>query len=543
MITDHNNDIVSVNKAFEALTGYTSKEIIGKNPRIFSSGWGGKEFYEDMWNSLKNNNIWHSELWDRKKDGTLYAANISIVCVRGENNEVLNYIAISRDITESKNREKAIHQLAYYDFLTKLPNRRLFQQEVESFIKSAHYSGKKFAILFLDLDNFKWVNDSLGHETGDKLLIIISKLLTECISEDSIVSRLGGDEFVIIAPFDSKLQISKLATNILNTVSDPIVINEKEMNVGWSIGISVYPDNAKTYTDLLKSADTAMYTAKENGKNNFRYYNDAMNKEAVERMNIDTRLRNAIKNSSFTLNYQPKYSCSVQSIKGLEALIRWNDEELGFVPPDKFIPIAEESGYMKDIGEWVLKQSLSDLKKIHNEANCKISMAINISGKQLDESDFYENAKNIIQDLGVDSKYIEFEVTETSVMKDINKSIKMLEKIKDLGISISIDDFGTGYSSLAYLKKLPIDTLKIDREFVLELDSNDESHSIVSATIALSKALKLKTVAEGVEIMKQKNILENLGCTMIQGYLYSKPLEITPLIELVSNECYNTKKI
>jgi len=533
VITDETNAIVSVNQAFEKLTGYTFNEVKGENPRIFNSGWADNVFYAHMWNSLLKNNFWQDELWDRKKDGSLYAVNMSIACVKDKEDKIKNYIAISRDITESKNKEKAIHRLAYYDFLTKLPNRKLFEQEVESYIKSSHYNDKKFAILFLDLDNFKWVNDSLGHHVGDKLLVKVSQLLSSLISEDSIVSRLGGDEFIIIAPYEKKLTISKLATDILETVSKPILIDEKDINVGWSIGISVYPKNADNYTDLLKSADTAMYMAKENGKNNFRYFNDKMNQEAVERLNIDSKIRHAIKNENFTLNYQPKVSCKDSSMHGVEALIRWHDDELGFIPPDKFIPIAEESGYMKEIGIWVIKQALSDLKTIHATKHSNITMAINISGKQLNENDFYQTVKQIIQEVGVDPKFIEFEITETSIMKDIDSVVVLLQKIKELGITISIDDFGTGYSSLSYLNRLPVDILKIDREFVLQLEDNEDSNSIIRATMALSKALKLTTVAEGVETMQQKEILTELGCSLIQGYLYSKPLSLNDLLEFM----------
>lgn len=534
LITDKDNNIISINKAHERITGYRADEVIGENPRIFSSGWGDKQFYKNMWDSLAKNDFWEEELWDRRKDGTLYAISMSIVCIRDKEANIINYIAISRDITESKNKEKAIHQLAYYDFLTKLPNRKLFQEEVESFIKSSHFNDEKFAILFLDLDNFKWVNDSLGHFIGDKVLVKVSELLSNLVDKDSIVSRIGGDEFVLIVPFDKKFTISRLATNILKTVVDPIKIDNNEINVGWSIGISIYPDNAQSYSDLLKTADTAMYIAKENGKNNFRYFNDEMNQEAVERLDLDTRIRQAMRSNDFTLNYQPKASCKTQSIEGVEALIRWNEAELGFIPPDKFIPIAEESGYMNEIGTWVMKQALSDLKIIHEKQKQNITMAINISGKQLDENSFYYTTKQIIEESGVDPKFIEFEITETAIMQDIENVIVVLEKIKGLGISISIDDFGTGYSSLSYLRKLPIDILKIDKEFVMEIEDDYESNGIVEATIALSTALKLKTIAEGVETINQKNILAKLGCNLMQGYLYSKPLGLNTLLEFMS---------
>jgi len=533
VITDSENKIVSLNSAFEKLTQYSSTEVMGKDPKVLSSGWGDKEFYKQMWRDLKVDGLWQGEIKDRKKDGSLYIASQSIISVRDKENKVINYIGISHDITESKNKEKTIEQLAFYDFLTNLPNRKLFEQEVESFIKSSHYNNKKFAILFLDLDNFKWVNDSLGHRFGDKVLVKMGKKLHTIISKDSLVARLGGDEFVILSPYEDILSVSQLASTIIESVSLPLVVDEKEVNVGWSIGISLFPQNAETYTQLLQNADTAMYEAKAKGKNNFQFFADEMNTSAKERLEIDTRLRNATKNSLFTLNFQPKYSCIEKKIKGVEALIRWNDSELGFVPPDKFIPIAEESGYIYEIGLWVIKEALKAHKAIH-ALDDSMSMAINVSGKQLENSNFYDDIISIFSSENIAYEKIEFEVTETAIMENIQTIIPVLHKIKALGIEISVDDFGTGYSSMAYLKKLPIDTLKIDREFIMELEKDEEDQAIVRAILALSGALKLKTIAEGVEIVEQKEMLETMGCEVIQGYLYSKPLELKTLLEFMS---------
>lgn len=533
VITDSNNKILSVNEAYEELTQYSLGEVLGKDPKVISSGWGDKKFYKKMWNDISEKGLWYGEIWDRKKSGDVYAAYQSIISVTDKDNKVINYIAISHDITEAKSKENTIHELAYCDFLTKLPNRKLFEQEVEAYIKSSHYSNKKFAILFLDLDNFKWVNDSLGHRFGDQVLVEMSKKLHSLIPEDSIVARLGGDEFVILAPYKNSLNISQLATKIIQSVKDHIVIDEKEINVGWSIGISLFPENACTYTLLLQNADTAMYEAKAKGKNNFQFFANEMNLFAQERLKIDTRLKHAVSNSLFTLNFQPKYSYSKNKTKGVEALIRWNDEELGFVPPDKFIPIAEESGYIYDIGLWVLKESIKALQVIHKVDN-EITMAINVSGKQLESDKFYDDVIEIIQKTDVETSMLEFEITETSIMNDIESIIPILNKIKKLGIKISIDDFGTGYSSMAYLKKLPIDTLKIDREFVMHLEKDEEDLAIVEATIALSRAFKLSTVAEGVEKIEHKEILKKLGCDFFQGYYYSKPLDLDSLIEFIN---------
>ena len=533
VITDANNKIVSINEAYEELTQYSLKEVLGKDPKVLSSGWGDKEFYKKMWSDISETNLWQGEIWDRKKSGDVYAAYQSIISVKDKDNKVINYIAISHDVTEAKSKENTIHELAYYDFLTKLPNRKLFEQEVEAYVKSSHYSNKKFAILFLDLDNFKWVNDSLGHHFGDQVLVEMGKRLSSVISDDSIVARLGGDEFVVLAPYEDTLSVSQLATTIIQSVENHILVENKEVNVGWSIGISLFPENATTYAILLQNADTAMYEAKAKGKNNFKFFADSMNTFAQERLEMDTRLKRAVGDSLFTLNFQPKYSYAEEKTKGVEALIRWNDEELGFVPPDKFIPIAEETGYIYDIGLWVLKESIKALQVIHKIDN-QITMAVNVSGKQLESDKFYDDVIEIIQDTNVETSMLEFEITETSIMNDIETIIPILNKIKELGIKISIDDFGTGYSSMAYLKKLPIDTLKIDREFVMNLEKDEEDLAIVEATIALSGAFKLKTIAEGVEIVEHKEILKKLGCDFFQGYYYSKPLDLDALIEFIS---------
>ncbi len=534
LISDKNNKIISVNKSFEKLTGYSKEEIIGKDPKFLSSGWGDKEFYKNMWNSLIKDDFWSDNLRDRRKDGSIYEVEQSIICVRDKNNEIMNFIAISHDITEARDREDKIHQLIYYDFLTKLPNTKLFEQKLETYLKSSHYNNEKFAVLFLDLDNFKWVNDSLGHQAGDLLLIKIASILQDIISQDSILARLGGDEFIILAPFEKLLSISQLANTILETMKEPIIIQEKEINIGWSIGISLYPQNGENYNDLLKNADAAMYEAKNKGKNTFRYFNDAMNQDALYRLELDTKLRYAIANNSFFLNYQPKYSYSEKKTIGVEALIRWIDKDFGFIAPDKFIPIAEESDHINKIGSWVIKQALHDIKIINQNQSFPITISINVSANQLEDENFYDEVKELLRESGVEPALVEFEITETSIMQSIQSVIEVLKKIKKLGVKLSIDDFGTGYSSMSYLKKLPIDTLKIDREFVKELESDADSKSIVSAIMALAKSLNLTTVAEGVENEEQKDILEKAECDMLQGYIYSKPLSLEDLVKFLS---------
>jgi diguanylate cyclase (GGDEF)-like protein len=408
---------------------------------------------------------------------------------------------------------------------------------VEIYIKSSILNNK-FAILFLDLDNFKWVNDSLGHHFGDKVLIEVSNRINNIISTDAIFARLGGDEFVLLTPYSDILTISKLATQIIDTVKGSIFIENMELNVSWSIGISLFPDNGSIYDTLLKNADMAMYEAKENGRNNFKYFNENMNILANRRLAFDTRLRYAVQKEEFTLVYQPKSNFHKKDILGFEALIRWNDSKLGVINPDEFIPIAEQSGYIYNIGLWVLETAFNDLNMIHKRYNTtKYHMAINISGKQLEDKRFLDDINKLVKKTKVSLNTIEFEITETALMNNIENVIPVLEKLKSLGIRLSIDDFGTGYSSLSYLKRMPIDILKIDKEFIVELEKNEEDKAIVEATIALAKALKLNTVAEGVEKIEQSNILKDMDCTLYQGYLYSKPLSIDLLFDFIDNDC------
>jgi diguanylate cyclase (GGDEF)-like protein len=484
-----------------------------------------------MWQDIKNNGIWKGEILDRKKNGDNYAASESIIAVKDKDGVIINYIGISHDITQTKENEEHIKQLAYYDFLTKLPNRKLFEQEVESFIKSSRYNERKLALLFLDLDNFKWVNDSLGHHYGDRILLHVSNLLKATLTQETALARLGGDEFVIITPYQDLLSVSQLATKIINTLRYPIALDKHEINLSWSIGVSLFPENGTTYGTLLQNADTAMYKAKERGKNTFKYFNPTMNELAKRRLNLDSRLRFAASHNEFTLAYQPKYTYTKDKTEGFEALIRWNDSKLGSVAPDEFISVAEQSGYIYEIGHWVLQRAMQDLKTIQSQMEDEsYTMAINISGKQLEDSRFVKDVKKLLEKNKILKHTIEFEITETAVMQNIQKVIPVLEAFKELGIKLSIDDFGTGYSSMAYLKKMPLNTLKIDREFIKDIHEDNEDRAIVEATIALAKALKLNIVAEGVETKEHLEILKEMQCDTIQGFFYSRPIPLEELL-------------
>lgn len=532
VITDENNKILTINKVYQQMSGYTLEEVKGYNPRKFSSGWGDKEFYEKMWDDILNKGHWRGEIKDRSKSGELYIVDVSIAPVRDSSGNILNYIAISRDITEFKAQHNKIQEVAFYDFLTQLPNRRLFEERIKSHIGTAIYYNKKFALLFMDLDNFKWINESLGHSVGDRVLIHVSKLIEPLLPEGATFSRLGGDEFVVFKPYKDIQKVSLLASKVIDTLKKPIKVDGHVMNLGWSIGISFFPDNGKRYEELLKNADLAMYKAKELGKNNFQFFNKEMNTEAKERLEIDNRLSSATQNKNFILNYQPKCSCSDKKIVGFEALIRWQDPVLGPVAPDKFIPIAEQLGYIYDIGLWVIEQSFKDLIEFQ-KLDESLNMAINVSIKQIENKNFIKDVENLLREYKVSVKNIEFEITETAVMENIDTVLPKLNSIKSMGIKLSIDDFGTGYSSLMYLKKMPINTLKIDKEFVGNIDQDKDDKAIVEATVVMAKTLNLNTVAEGVEKSEHLLVLSKIGCDNFQGYHFSRPLEFEAAKEII----------
>lgn len=515
--------------------GFEANEIIGKSPfdlmkkdevpkvkKVFLEYISQQFAFKD----LKNTNI--------HKNGCEITLQTSGTPIFDKYGEFLGYRGMDKDITKQVEYEKQIYKLAYYDFLTNLPNRKYFQQEVESFIESSSLNNEKFAVLFLDLDNFKWVNDSLGHNFGDKVLVEVAKRINNIISKNSLFARLGGDEFILLTPYTELETVSQLAVNIIDTVREQIVIDSMELNVGWSIGISLFPDHGIKYDTLLKNSDMAMYEAKEKGRNNFQYFNEMLNVLAKRRLMFDTRLRNAVEKKMFTLVYQPKSNFDRKDILGFEALIRWNDSKLGVINPDEFIPIAEQSGYMYKIGLWVLETAFNDLNIIQKRYNTtQFHMAINISGKQLEDTRFLNDLKVLIDKTKVPISSLEFEITETALINNIENVIPILNELKNIGITLSIDDFGTGYSSLSYLKKMPIDILKIDKEFITELNDNCDDNVIVEAIIALAKSLKLSTIAEGVETIEQSNILKNMECNLLQGYLYSRPLTLDLLFSFI----------
>lgn len=535
LITDEKQQIVTINSAYGAISGYVIEEIIGKTPNTFSSGWHDKVFYQNLWNELNQNGQWSGEIIDRRKNGELYTAELSIIAMHSKDGKLTNYISIFNDISEKKQKESLIHNLAYFDALTNLPNRVLFQERVMNKIPALQRNSKKMALFFIDMDNFKNINDTFGHFTGDKFLIEVAKSIKEILREQDTLARLGGDEFtVILEDVESVLDIGFVAEKIIERFKAPIIIESREFYTGASIGISIYPDDGTTYEELVKAADTAMYQVKESGKNSYQFYTQSMNEKITERSLIENDLRSAINKHELFLEYQPKVNLQTKKVYGMEALVRWNHPDVGLIRPDKFIGISEETGQISQIGLWVAREAISDTKALHDEGS-KLIISINVSSKQLNDDAFIDDICAIANDIGLDKSYIELEITESHIMKNVDKSLSILNALYERGFKLSIDDFGTGYSSLSYLKKLPAKTIKIDRSFVLDIDKDEDDRSIVAAIIAMARSLGKDVIAEGSETQGHIDALKFLNCNQIQGYYFSKPLRIEKFREFIKD--------
>ena len=422
-------------------------------------------------------------------------------------------------------QKNALRYQAHHDYLTGLPNRVQFQKKVQKITSESNHDHNSIAILFIDLDNFKNINDSFGHDTGDKVINITASRIKGCIRGDDFLARFGGDEFVILVDnFEGKDDLEFIASDIISCISAPIEIERKSMFVSCSIGISLYPDDTVSYQDFIKYADTAMYKAKENGRNNYQFYSTDMTELAFEKILMETSMRFALEKEEFIVHYQPQIDCRTEKIIGIEALVRWNHESMGLISPQTFIPLAEESNLIIALDQWVMRTSMVQLKAWYDKGYNPGRLSLNLSTKQLQEKTFVATIKTMLEETGCKAEWIEFEVTESNIMHNIQEAISTLETIRGLGIHIAIDDFGTGYSSLSYLKKLPVNKLKIDRSFIIDIPGNKEDAAITNAIIAIADSLNLTVIAEGVETKRQKNYLVENGCHYIQGYLYYRPM-------------------
>ncbi len=541
LLTDADSRIISVNQVFEEMTGYTPDEVIGKNPSLLSSGRHTPEFYAEMWQAVNSKGKWQGEVWNRRKSGDVFPVWLTISAYRDANGKVLNYVGVSSDISERVAAQERIRQLAYFDSLTNLPNRRLLQDRAEQALASAEREKKQIALLFVDLDHFKTINDSLGHSAGDALLSEVARRLQSCVRRMDTVARLGGDEFVVLLTDVTIEGATEVARKLIYRVARPYQIENHELRVTPSLGISVFPQDGRDFESLLKHSDTAMYRAKESGRNAYQFFASEMNVAALERLTLENSLRQGIERGEFVLHYQPQIDLASGRIVGAEALVRWRHPQLGLVPPGKFIPVAEVSGLIVMIGEWVLGEACRQNCAWQQAGLPAISIAVNISAVQFRSGRIEDNVAAVLADTGLAPELLELELTEGIVMVGANATVETLQRISDMGVKLAIDDFGTGYSSLSYLKRFPIDRLKIDQSFVRDIVTDTDDWAISSAIISMGHSLRLKVIAEGVEHVEQLEMLRRQGCDEVQGYYFSVPLPADDFAVLLRQQKFLVK--
>ncbi|MCJ8302049.1 EAL domain-containing protein [Shewanella sp.] len=527
VVTDADNHIELVNPAFTQITGYSLEDVKGRSPSVLNSKQQTRDFYDEMWQSLQTEGKWQGEIWNKRKNGQVYPEYLAITVVKDDAGQIIQHIGLFLDISNRKQYEQDIWYKTHYDLLTNLPNRSLYTIKVQQEMIMAQENNRQVAILFIDLDRFKYTNDIYGHEVGNELLRQVASRLKSLVSKHDFVARLGGDEFIIILPrIRRQHQVQAIADKVNARLASPFGVDGDELMISASIGISLFPENGSSEELLTRNAETAMYQAKNDGRNNYRYYSPEMNEHMLERIQLEQRLRQAVIRQEFCLHYQPIVNLDDRTITGVEALIRWQDPKFGMISPNMFIPIAEETGLIVPIGEWVLQQALTDLAHWHS-LGFKISMAINVSGRQLldqNKTSFKCLLKALLQKNDIEPQYLHIEITESMLMDDTEQCLAALESIRSLGLDIYIDDFGTGYSSLSYLKRFPIAVIKIDKSFVDNMLERESDAKLIKAIVMMGQSLELKLVAEGIETHAQWQMLQALGCDFGQGYLFSHPL-------------------
>ncbi len=538
IITDSKGRIVSINKAFSKITGYRKDEVIGKSPSILNSGIHDKNFYENMWESLKNNSSWQGEIWNKRKNGEIYPEWLSIAKVINPKYNEEFYMAIFTDISSLKEADKKLHFYANHDVLTKLANRVQFESHLKSTIESCIRRDTKIALFFVDLDKFKDVNDTYGHTVGDEMLKIVAKRLEESIRKEDFIARLGGDEFVlIIKDVKNDEDMIKLAGKLNDNIKKPIIIGDKVFFMSLSIGISIFPDHGKDSEDLIKHSDAAMYEVKENGRNGYRLYNQNMSDKISLKVTIQNELKIAIAKDEFEMYYQIVVDIKSKKFVGAEALVRWNHKTKGVLTPVHFIDYIEDGGMSVDFGELVFKKVLHDIQIINSKLkNQDFKVAINISPEHFFKYSFIEDIESYCKDFSIDTKQIELELLETSIMKNSEISQKKLDNLHEKGFQIALDDFGTGYSSLSYLKNFKVDKLKIDQSFIRDFLDDNNDKAIVQAIINLANIFNLKVQAEGVETKEHEELLQELDCNLSQGYFYNKPKPLNEFLDFIGDK-------
>lgn len=545
VITDRDGVLLAVNKKFEEITGYSSVDVLGRTPKILASGRHGEDFYRGMWTLLLEQGWWSGLVWNRRRTGDEYLEHLSISAIYTENGDIEGFIGVMRDITDQKLQEDQVKYLVNHDVLTGLLNRHALDIRLERAIQHARRSRTHLALMFLDLDRFKQINDTLGHDIGDGLLKAVAQRIRSCVRDDDTIARQGGDEFIVlledIKEGDDKTNIARTAQRIVEALASDFSIKDCTLTVSASIGIAIYPDNGTTQPELVKHADLAMYHAKACGRSNYQFFNSELDERIRESVALEADLRAAIASGGrqFVLHYQPKINLATGRVVSLEALIRWNHPQLGLVPPSDFISLAEDAHLITPLCRWLVGEVAAQIARWGEEAK---PVAINISPAQFRQARFVEDLIEILQSQSVPPAMVELEVTEGVFINDKDNAIKTLHQARQAGFRVALDDFGTGYSSLSYLVSLPIDALKIDRSFVS--DATDQTGmAIVRFLVALGQELGVEVVAEGVENPAQARYLCDIGCNVGQGYLFSRPLavpEVLPFLREMDNSVDNS---
>lgn len=534
VLSNAQNQIIFVNPAFTKISGFEPADIQGKPGSFLRSGHEDASFYEQLWKTVQSKHHWEGEMWVRRKSGEIFLEWLDFTALVNAKNEITYYLAMFSDITSRKTSEKRIQFLSYNDPLTNLPNRRKFHDQLELSLVQANKNQLKLALLNLDIDRFKNISNSVGVTKGDLLLQAIAKRIKSCLRKEDFLARYDSDEFMIIVEdIPNTGNLVHITQKILDTMRQPFDIDNDHLYCTLSIGVSCFPEDGQESNELIKSAMSALHWAKTNGFNTAQFFRQEMYVHAKEILLLENNLHQALKRNEFELFYQPLVSLKTNKICGVEALIRWNSEVLGQVPPSRFIPIAEASGLIIPISEWVLRTACKANSDWLTVGYPPIPVSVNISSIDFHQKNFKNKIVQILQETNLKPHNLKLELTETIAMEDADSTIQTLLSLKELGLLLVIDDFGTGYSSLSYLKKYPIDQLKIDQSFVRNLENNAEDRQIIRAILSLAKTLKLTVVAEGVETIEQVNFLRNEGCDIIQGYYFSKPIPALEFLQLL----------
>ncbi|SFM17593.1 bifunctional diguanylate cyclase/phosphodiesterase [Rugamonas rubra] len=524
VVLDAAGNIVAVNPAFSQITGYSEQEALGRDRTLTRSGRHDEAFYEQMWTEQINSGFWRGELWNQRKNGELYLEWLTVSAVRDHRGIATHYVGVFSDITKAKESQEKLDHLAHHDPLTALPNRLLFHDRLQHALQRAVRDDEQLALLFIDLDRFKNVNDTLGHHIGDELLKQVAKALSDKLREGDTLARLGGDEFIVLLEdVEGQYKASMVAEKLVAMFEQPFMVAGHELFVTCSVGISLFPADAADLNMLIRNADVAMYQAKARGRNGYSFYAPSMTGEGVERLRLETFLRRSIEKDEVFLNYQPQVEIDTGRLVGVEALVRWNHPELGPVPPVRFIPLAEDTGFINQLGKWVLFEACRQMVRWQADGLYVPKIAVNLSAKQFERGSIVNMVSAILRETGLEPQRLQLEVTE-SVIMNTGDALVFINDLHSIGVGLAIDDFGTGYSSLAYLKQLPVQTLKIDRSFIKDISTDPNDEAIAIAIIQLGKSMNLSVIAEGVETEEQAAFLLRHGCYLAQGYYYSRPV-------------------